>query len=364
MTPLPASAIVNDPSPRLRILLRGANWIGDAVMTMPAVQRLRELHPRAYIALACPEKLHDLWRHNPFLTEVIPFRRGADIPTLRQAEFDLAVIFPNSFRSAWECYRAKIPRRVGFEGHWRRRLLTDIVAEPRSEVPIHERVAVADRTFAVKHFASMRHQAHRYLDLVAYLGGNRDLVQPKIYLRFDELPPLSKFFRDDGRPLIAINPGAEYGPAKRWMPTRFAEVAIRVSQQFNCRWLIVGGPGDRDLARGIADALAAANMDADAIINVAGQTTLAELCVLLKRCRLCLTNDTGPMHIAYALGTPIIAIFGSTAPELTGPLGDRSCVIRQPVECSPCFLRECPIDFRCMTRITVDQVVDAVLKHV
>jgi len=364
MTPLPASAIINDSRPRARIFVRGANWIGDAVMTMPAVQRLRELHPRAYIALACPAKLQDLWRHNPFLTEVIPFQRGADVPTLRQAHFDLAVIFPNSFRSAWECRCANIPRRIGFEGHWRRRLLTDIVAEPRSEMPVHERITVADRTFQIKHFPIMRHQVHRYLDLIAYLGGNRDLVPPKIFLRFEQLPPFSKFFRDDGRPIIAINPGAEYGPAKRWMPTRFAEVAIRVSQQFNCRWLLVGGPGDVDIARGIADALAAAHMDADAIINVAGQTTLAELCVLLKRCRLVLTNDTGPMHVAYALGVPVIAVFGSTASELTGPLGDRSTVIHQTVECTPCFLRECPIDFRCMTRISVDQVVDAVLKQV
>lgn len=347
----------------LRILVRGVNWIGDAVMSLPAVQRLRELCPEAHIALACPEKLKDLWWHNPFLSEVIAFDRALDVHDLRHRAFDVAVIFPNSFRSGWECWRAHIPRRVGFPGHWRGKLLTDIVAEPRGDIPYYDTVTVAGRAFRIKRFDAQRHQVHRYLDLISYLGGNRDFVQPKLYLDVNELPPLEQFFRDDGRPVIAIVPGAEFGPAKRWMPTRYAEVAIRVSQQIDVRWLIVGGHGDVDTARGIADALASAALDDGAVINLAGQTTLRELCALFKCCKLVLTNDTGPMHLAYALGTPLIAIFGSTSPELTGPLGDRATVIRRPVACSPCFLRECPIDFRCMTGISVDEVVDAVLKH-
>lgn len=359
--PSPASAIVNERWPR--VLVRGVNWIGDAVMSMPAVQRLRELHPHAHIVLLCPAKLHDLWSHNPYLNEVIPVGDKIDIDALRREEFDLAVVFPNSIRSALECWRARIPRRVGFAGQWRRFLLTDIVAQPRGEVAIDATMDVDGRTITRKVFFSMRHQAHRYLDLVSYLGGNRELCRPKIFLSHEDLPPLTKFFRDDGRPLVAICPGAEYGPAKRWMPTRFAEVAKRVAQQVDCRWLLVGGRADAEIARGVADALAAAHLEPNTIVNVAGQTTLAELCGLFKCCKLVMTNDTGPMHIASALGVPLIAIFGSTSPELTGPLSDRATVIRQPVECSPCFLRECPIDFRCMTRISIDQVVDAVLKH-
>jgi heptosyltransferase-2 len=196
--------------------------------------------------------------------------------------------------------------------------------------------------------------------MIAHLGGNREFIRPRIWLANEELPHLTKFFRDDGRPFCALFAGAEYGPAKRWMPDRFAEVARRVTEQFHCRWLLLGGSHDVEIAAAIEQELAASQIEADSIVNVAGKTTLTELCFLLRICKLLLTNDTGPMHIAYALGTPVVAIFGSTSPELTGPLGARDRVIRHPVECSPCFLRECPIDFRCMERITVDEVVDAV----
>ncbi len=177
------------------------------------------------------------------------------------------------------------------------------------------------------------------------------------------MPPLNKFLRDDGRPVIAINAGAEYGPAKRWPAERFAETAIKVSYHANTRWLILGGPRDTEIACQIEAKLRDAGLGDSSIINVAGETTLLDLCALLRFCKLLLTNDTGPMHIAAAIGTSVISIWGSTSPELTGPLSSRSVVIRQPVECSPCFLRECPIDFRCMTGVQVDEVVKAVLKQ-
>jgi heptosyltransferase-2 len=344
-TPSAKSAI--DRRPNARILVRGTNWIGDAVMTMPAVQRLRELMPHAHISLLCPAKLHDLWRHNPFLNEVIH--------ELGDRQFDVAVIFPNSFRSAWEC--RKIPVRVGFAGHWRRKLLTHIVDEPQSERAIYKSVTVAGKTFKTKSFPVIRHQVHRYLDLISYLGGNRDLVRPKIFFAIEDLPPLTTFLTDDGRPCFGINAGAEYGPAKRWPAERFADVVRRVSEQMDCRWLILGGPGDAGIAGEIERALGAEHR----VVNVAGKTTLMELCLLLRFCRVLLTNDTGPMHLAAAVDTPVVAIFGSTSSELTGPLGRHVRVVHEDVECSPCFLRECPIDFRCMNRITVEQVAEAVL---
>lgn len=359
MTPLEKSAI--DRGRHVRILVRATNWIGDTVMSMPAVQRLRELEPEAHIALLCPSKLHDLWRHNPFLNEVIPFNPEPSIAALRKRQFDVAVIFPNSFRSAWECWRAGIRCRVGFAGHWRRKLLTDVVSEPHGEQPVYKTVEVAGKRFQIKSFPSLRHQSQRYLDLISYLGGNRDRAQPRIWLAMEDLPPISKFLHDDGEPFIGINAGAEYGPAKRWMPDRFADVARRVSEKIDCRLLLFGGPNEVDVAGEIERRLRADNPDPNFVVNVAGKTSLIELCELIKFCRLLLTNDTGPMHLATALGTPVVAIFGSTSPELTGPLGDRNFVVRQPVECSPCFLRECPIDFRCMDRVTVDEVVGAVL---
>ncbi|MGD0651843.1 MAG: lipopolysaccharide heptosyltransferase II [Verrucomicrobiia bacterium] len=364
MKPLQKSAIVRGR--QRRILVRATNWIGDSVMSMPAVQRLRELEPEAHIALLCPAKLQDLWQYNPFLSEVIPFDPKPSIRRLRQGEFDAAIVFPNSFRSAWECWCARIPVRVGFAGHRRRSLLTDVVAEPRSEDPVDKEITVAEKTFSVKYFPAIRHQAHRYLDIISYLGGNRDYVRPKIWIEPAAIPPLTKLLHEGVRPFFGIHAGAEYGPAKRWMPERFAEVAAKVSGKVPCRWLLFGGPNanDMQIANMIETQLRAHFSDPHDIVNVAGETTLLELCKLIKFCKLLLTNDTGPMHLASALGTPLVAVFGSTSAELTGPLSDRCIVVHQPVECTPCFLRECPIDFRCMDRITVDQVVEAALRQV
>jgi len=351
MKPFAPSAIVRKP--HARILIRGTNWVGDAVMTMPAVQRLRELEPDAHITLLGPTKLLDIWRHNPFLNDATDTLRG---------EFDVAVIFPNSFRSAWECWRAHIPTRVGFAGHWRRRLLTNVVEEPHGDRAVYKTVTVDGKTFRIKSFPVIRHQAHRYLDLISYLGGNRDFVPPKIWLAPGELPSLRKFLTEGARPFFGINAGAEYGPAKRWMPERFAEVARRISAEVACRWLLFGGPGDVEIAGRIEAELRAHLNDDRAVINVAGKTTLLELCELLKFCRLLVTNDTGPMHLADALGTPQVAIFASTSAELTGPTGKNSRVVNVPVECNPCFLPECPIDDRCHDRITVDLVTQTALK--
>jgi heptosyltransferase II len=354
MTPSEPSAIVRKP--RARILIRATNWVGDAVITMPAVHRLRELERDAHLTLLCPAKLHDLWRHNPHLNAVI------DIDELHPHQYDVALILPNSFHAAWECRRARIPIRVGFTGHWRRQLLTHVVQEPKAEQPVQKQLTVAGQSFAVKSFPVIRHQVHRYLDLIAFLGGNRELVQPKIWLAPGELSPLTKFFREDSRPVFAINAGAEYGPAKRWFPERFAEVAERVAAEVACRWLLLGGPGDGEIAGKIEADLRARLGEDQAVINTAGKTTLLELCELIKFSQLLLTNDTGPMHIATAVGTPVVALFGSTSAELTGPLGPKATVITAPVECTPCFLRECPIDFRCMNSIIPAQVTDAVLQ--
>jgi lipopolysaccharide heptosyltransferase II len=359
MMPSQESVIVRRRSPR--ILVRATNWIGDSVMSMPAVQRLRELEPEAHIALLCPVKVHDLWRHNPFVNEVIPFDPKPSIRILKEHNFDVAVIFPNSFRSAWEAWRAGIPCRVGFAGQWRRSLLTDVVPEPDGTKPQSKDMTVAGKTFKTKQYASVRHQVNDYLDIISLLGGNGAIVQPHVWLAPGELPSLTKFLHEDLRPFIGINAGAEYGPAKRWMADRFADAAARITEEIPCRWLLFGGPGDTEIANAIETKLRASLDDPSAIVNVAGRTTLMELCQLIKFCRLLLTNDTGPMHLADAVGTPVVAVFGSTSSELTGPLNKHSRVVREPVECSPCFLRECPIDFRCMNGVTVDRVVGTVL---
>jgi lipopolysaccharide heptosyltransferase II len=149
-------------------------------------------------------------------------------------------------------------------------------------------------------------------------------------------------------------PGAEYGPAKRWLPERFAEVALRITEQRPVQWVLFGTEADKERGAAIATALGAHCVDR------LGQTTLAQLADELSECALLLTNDTGTMHLATLLGVPVVAVFGSTEPRLTGPLGSGHDVIRHQVECSPCFLRECPIDFRCMNAVSVEEVVAAV----
>lgn len=360
MKPLPASAISSDRSKR--ILVRASNWIGDTVMTFPTVQRLRELESQAHISILCPAKLQDLWAHNPFVNEVLPFAPQPRPADLRRGHFDLALILPNSFRSAWEAWRAGIPRRVGFAGHHRRWLLTDVVLESRSEHAIRQQRTVAGTTFEVKHYPSIRHQAHRYLDLISHLGGNRDFIAPKLWLAAGELPALNKFLTEGQRPFLGLNAGAEFGPAKRWLPERFAEAARRIGDEFPCRWLIFGGPSDVAMANDIETRLREHLRGERDVVNVAGKTTLPELCQLLSFCKLLVTNDTGPMHLAYALGTPLVAVFGSTSPELTGPVGPRCEIVRANVECTPCFLRQCPVDFRCMNSIQIESVVAAALR--
>jgi len=358
MTPSPESA-TSSRAPR--ILVRATNWLGDSVMMMPAVQRLREHYPTpAHLVLLCPAKLHDLWRHNPFVDEVITFDHTMDIRALRIRRFDLTVIFPNSFRSALEAWQAGIPRRVGFAGHARRFLLTDIVREPRGDCPTHKTLAVAGKRFRVKRFEPMRHQVHHYLDLVGHLGGNTELVPPKIWVDSAIQQTTSRMLENDPRPLMGISAGAEYGPAKRWLRDDFANVARKILVKKECRFALLGASGDRDIAAAIEATLRPLRADPNFVVNLAGRTSLMELCAALRCCRVLLTNDTGPMHLAAALDVPLVAIFGSTSPELTGPLNDRAIVIRHPVECSPCFRRECPIDFHCMTSVTVDEVANAV----
>jgi heptosyltransferase-2 len=299
-------------------------------------------------------------------------------------DFHVALVLPNSPRSALEVWLARIPQRVGYARPWRNWLLTK---------PVHERPgAVAMRKRSVHEINELvsangsrqasgiplpptAHHIHRYLHLAGALGAKSELLAPRLAVADDEIAESRKKFgiteKDiGGRPLLALNPGAEYGPAKRWPFERFTEAARRIHERTNCLWLILGGKVDAEIQRA-ADILSAEqNFRQDAgstFLNLAGRTSLRELMALLKCCRLLLTNDTGPMHVAAAVGTPVVVPFGSTSPELTGPglPGDlRHHLLKSDAPCSPCFRRECPIDFRCMKGISVERVVEAVLSVV
>lgn len=361
-----------------KILLRGVNWLGDAVMTTPALQRLREARPQAHITLLTHAKLAGLWEQHPAIDSVLTFSDADGVFSiankLRAEKFSTALVLPNSPRSALEVFLARIPVRVGLARPWRNFFLTKAVPPRRDEVRMHKRTAaevqalVAGNSRATQSaIPSSSHQLHHYLHLVAALGANPAPLPPRLEVTDAEVAAIKKRFgfRDDGTPLLGINAGAEYGPAKRWPRERFVAAAIEIQRRTNCQWWIFGGKADVELATGIADEIAAAKTGPpDSAHSIAGQTSLRELCAALKACGLVITNDTGPMHVAAALGTPVIVPFGSTSPELTGPglPGDATHhLIKANVSCSPCFLRECPIDFRCMQSIETAVIINAAI---
>jgi heptosyltransferase-2 len=349
------------------------NWLGDAVMTTPAMLRLRERFPDAHIALLTPEKLRDLWLRHPAANEIISFKTGAGLFSigrkLRSGNFALALVLPNSPRSALEVWLARIPRRVGISHPFRDWLLTDAIPpapglalmRKRSKAEIRGRIA-AD--VPREDYPAGSHQTRHYLHLASALGASTAPLEPKLVVTEEERASFHQRFLADQptsssvRIWCGLQPGAEYGPAKRWPVEHFIAAAGEVAKRTGCHWLIFGGGDDASLAQQIEAGVHSAT-------NLCGRTTLRELMAALALCRVLLTNDTGPMHVAAALGTPVIVPFGSTSPELTGPGlpgGVLHHMLKSDVPCSPCFRRVCPIDLRCMTSITVARVTKAVLR--
>lgn len=325
---LPPTAM---PQP-FRILIRAPNWLGDSVISAPAVRAIKRGRPDAHITIAAPAKIASLWKLVPEVDEILPLPEKSLFQTARlfkkQEPFEVAVLFPNSTRVALEAWLAGIPRRVGYRGHTRSWLLNQIVPESKMRGPL-------------------RHQVERYLHLARTLGASDESHET------DTTHPT---YTSHESMRLALCPGAEYGPAKRWLPERFAEVATAVAEKHpSAQWHLFGTAADAAVGEQIAQPLG------DRAVNRIGQTSLEELIAELRACRLLLTNDTGTMHLATLLGVPVVAIFGSTEDRLTGPLGDGHTVMRHHVECSPCFLRECPLDFRCMKAVTSEEVTAAVL---
>ncbi|MEZ5301665.1 MAG: lipopolysaccharide heptosyltransferase II [Verrucomicrobiales bacterium] len=322
-----------------RLLVRSPNWLGDACMALPAVRAIKAGRPDARVTVLCPDKIADLWRAMPEVDAVIgkgakdsPFRVAA---ALRKAgRFDAAILLPNSVRSALEVWLARIPRIAAFPGHNRRWLVDQIVPEAKEKIRVKE------------------HHAKRYLRIAQRLGAEVDLAA--------ELPmPARHEPPEEGEIRIGLCAGAEYGPAKRWPLDRFAAAARQVSAQVPAaRWILVGAPKEAPLGEELAGMLGSGAPHE----NLVGKTSLAELIAELKRCRLVLTNDTGTMHLAAALGIPTVSLVLSTEHTLTGPLGAGHRILRHKVECSPCFRRECPIDFPCATGIAPGQASAAVLE--
>ncbi len=340
-----------------RVLVRGPNWLGDAVMCEPALRGLRRLFPDAQIALLVKPAVADLFVSHPALTRVLTYDnkgRHAGLPgkwalagQLRRQGFDLAVLFQNAFEAAFLTFLAGVPRRYGYATDGRSLLLSDSVAVP-------------DRRTLV-------HQVRYYWDLLKPLGLTGDPPAPELVVFPEEEQAMAGRFAKGGLAatdvVVGINPGSTYGRAKRWLPERFAEVTDRLSRTIRetagqqVSVVIFGAAGEERLGQEIA-----ARLQLPSLV-LSGATTIRELMAALKRCTLLLTNDTGPMHIASAFQVPVVAIFGPTDWRTTSPFGTPHTIVRQPVDCAPCLLRECPIDHRCMTRVTVDQVYEAGLSR-
>ncbi len=365
-----------------RLLVRGVNWLGDAVMTTPALLRLREALPQTHLALLTHEKLAGLWHGHPAVDEVLTFGAKEGIFSvarrLRDQRFDAALVLPNSVRTGLEVRLAGIPRRTGYAASWRNWLLTEVVPwradavkmRKKSTEEVRRLVAESQGRAAVRpgELPSAGHHIFHYLHLAAVLGAKPEPLAPHVAVSDAEVAAVkAKFDLPDGL-LVGLNAGAEYGPAKRWPADRFIATARELRARLNCSFVIFGGAADGALATEIAAALASAPSDlqppaVSLVTNLAGRTSLRELCAALRACRVVLTNDTGPMHVAAAVGTRLVALFGSTSPELTGPGrpgGLRHQLLRGEAPCAPCFLRQCPVDFRCMNSLTVPMVVAAV----
>jgi len=334
---LPPGISAGDLKP-FRILIRSSNWLGDAVMSVPAVRAIKNGRPEVHVTIAAAVKIAPMWKLIPEVDAIIPLPEGSLLSVVRllkqQIPFDVAILFPNSLRVALESWLSGIPRRVGYRGHCRSWLVNQIVRKPRKPGP-------------------PEHHSLRFLRIARECGAETTNTEDR--RSTVQTPDGHQTSNIKHQTLIGLCPGAEYGPAKRWLPERFAEAVTKISTQSSAHWILLGTKKDAAIGEQIAAAIG------DRCVNRIGQTTLDQLIDELRRCSLLLTNDTGTMHLAALLGVPVVAIFGSTEPRLTGPLGNGHIILRHHVECSPCFLRECPIDFRCMKAVSADEVADAVL---
>jgi heptosyltransferase-2 len=330
-----------------KILIRSVNWIGDAILTTPAVSSIRKNFPQATISILAKPWVSEIFKRNPDIDEIILYegsglgKRVRLIKGLRDKGFDLAVLFQNAFEAALISFLSGIPIRLGYSTDGRGFLL-------KPSLP-------------VKAETLKRHHLEYYLYLLKEAGLKVEECPLVLNINEMERSWAINFLKDrgwkEGDILIGINPGATYGSAKRWYPERFASLTDRLMKE-GLKVIIFGGPGENAIVEEIKDH-SRFTVHGSRLI-AAGKTTVRELASLIERCSVFVSNDTGPMHMAAALKVSVVALFGSTDPNATGPIGEGHKIIQKRVECGPCFLRVCPKDFSCMNLITVDDVFYAV----
>jgi heptosyltransferase-2 len=335
------------------VLVLAPNWLGDAVMALPAIADVRRAVPSGRLVIAARRSVADVFRMVPFVNDVLTlqwdgrwWRRQAfdtDVNALREVGADAALVLPNSFASAWLVRQAGVPERWGYRSDLRGRLLSRAVRVPRRSV----------------------HQGAYYQHLTRELGFVNGPLEPELTVPDAALVAARRQLLDHGwngaRALVALAPGAAYGTAKRWIPAHAARLISDLVRQRRATCVLVGSRADAPTMKQIQDGL-----DEDVrheVIDLTGETTLEGLAAVMRLAQACVSNDSGAMHLAAAVGTPLVALFGPTREYETAPLtqaGGRAEVLTNPVWCRPCMLRECPIDHRCMKGIDPSRVFGAV----
>ncbi|HLE17898.1 MAG TPA: lipopolysaccharide heptosyltransferase II [Syntrophales bacterium] len=330
-----------------RVLIRGTNWIGDAVITLAAISAVRETYPQAGIFVLAKPWVADIYRLCPYVDEVIVYESPGVhhgilgllrlAKELKDMNFGVAILLQNAIEAAIIARLAGIPVRAGYNTDARGFLLTHAVV----------------RTKAVKKI----HQTGYYVKMLKALGCEEGQKGPYLSLADEDRQKagclLQDYGMDEDRPIIGMAPGATYGPAKKWFPERFAVLADRLKEEFSAQIILFGSEGDRGTTAAVQ------RKAVHPLIDLAGVTHLRTAISLIARCRLFISNDSGLMHVAGGLNIPTIAIFGSTNPLTTSPIGDKNTIIYRGVDCSPCLKETCSTDFRCMDIISTDEVYRA-----
>ena len=336
-----------------RILIRGTNWLGDAVMTTPAMERLRTSFPDAHIALLATPLTAGLFQDSPLINEIIEYRRREAgvkaffdaVRQIRERQFDAALLFQNAFEAALLAALGGVGVRIGFAEQGRSPLLTHKLHRGEQHRNRHQTQDYLDIVAEYEHVClgkTFKPALERPLASLVATAAQRQAAQEK----------LRQYQIDNHHPLIALNTGATNSRAKCWPANSFAELADRLQKELNAQIVLIGGAGEREYADNVFRQIGQSRP-----VNLAGKTSMPELIGLLAECDLLVSNDTGPAHVAAALGTPTLTIFGPTNEFETSPTGRRSQLIRADnIECARCMHRDCPIDHRCMTRLTTAAV--------
>lgn len=314
----------------MKIAFRSPNWLGDAVMATVVPPALRRAHPDATIEVVAPAAIADVFARHPGVDRVVPFAPGREVDAYRRGGYDRILLGPTSFGSAFRAFRAAPGRVLGVASSGRGLLLA---------TALPARACRRDR-----------HQVRNYRELASLSGLPAPEDEPRVFVDPSWRDEAERLWGGTPGPRVALQPGATYGPAKRWGADRFAAVARTLAAD-GVSVAVLGGPGDAEAVRAVASRAP--------IADLSGRTTVGVLAACLEAADVVVTNDTGPMHLAAAVGTPTVAIFGSTSPRWTGPRGARHHILVHPVPCAPCFRRDCRIGYLCLEGIPTARVVDA-----